>query len=508
VTGNVPTSARRPTEPLGSSIESERLETRALTRGVRSVWFAAGGAALGQRPIGLAAVVVSLLGACTSAPARSALQADLPALKSAIEQAEKQNRIDSSELMTIARAVLERELGSLSASEDSFPEVAPCARQIRPALERVAAGSSDYSAPAALALIDAGFAAPRGANAEATAQVIEARQAVGERAGERRRAFMLHGDASVRRGALSASLAGEDRRDVPALAEAARLDPDPEARALAIRALGRIGGDAAVLALTDVYASAPPPERREIVRSWSAPATFAAGGQAELEDLAQGSGEPSVLGAVALEARAPGSALASAALVRAIEGDAVEPRLVAIETAPWSDAAARTAILAARKHKDAATRVLALWRFAVAGELDSDATHELEKLGTDTVTPIGAVARAGLARAGQGSIKPALRADLAAKQADRRVLAALSLFELEDWAGTARALGDDSPRVRRAVACEVLADPKARRSRVAGSLPQPAGTAPGGASGVSTGVAPLLLSAAALVGERGSKEPR
>jgi hypothetical protein len=452
----------------------------------------------------LVVVVLSLLGACTSAPARTALQADLPALKAAIEDADKQNRIDPSELVELAGAVLERELASLSASADGFPDVAPCARQIRPALEHVANGSGDYSAPAALALIDAGFGAPRAAKSEATLQVIEARRAVGERAGERRRAFMLHGEASVRRAALSASLDGSDRRDITALAEAARLDPDPEARVLAIRGLGHIGGDAAVLALDDVHASAPPPERREIVRSWSAPATFAAGGQAELEDVAQGNGELSVRAAIALEARLPGSALASAALVRAIEGDALEPRLVAIEAAPWSAKPVRAAILGARKHKDAATRVLALWRFAVAGELDPDATRELEQLGTDTVTPVGAVARAALARAGQSSVKPALRADLGAKQADRRVLAALSLLELEDWAGTARALGDDSPRVRRAVACEVLAEPKSRRASVAGSLPK----LPDVAHGMPTGVAPLLLSAADPAGERESRESR
>jgi hypothetical protein len=427
------------------------------------------------------------LGACTSAPARTALRGDLPALKASIERAEKLDRLGSSGLEELASAVLERELATLSASDDSFPDVAPCARHIRPVLEDVANGSSEFSAPAALALIDAGLSAPRPRWADATGQAVRARQAVGVRAGERRRAFMLHGDASVRQAALSAALAGRDPADTGALAEAARLDPDPGARTLAIRALGRIGGEAAVQALVDTDASAAPSERGEIVLAWSMPASFGAGGQVHLEDLAQGSGEPSVLAAIALEARAPGSPLASAALVRAIEGANVETRLLAIEAAPWADVAARAAILAARKHQAPATRVLALWRMAAARALDADGSRELERLASDSATPVGAVARAALAHTGKGAVKPALRADLAAKGAERRTLAALALLELGDWAGAARALGDDSPRVRRAVACQVLADPKARRAPLAWS--------PSAGFGTPDGVVPLLLSA-------------
>jgi hypothetical protein len=426
------------------------------------------------------------LGACTSVPARTALSGDLPALKAAIDQAEKQNRLGPSGLEELAGAVLERELASLSVPDDTFPDVAACARHIRPALENVARGSSEYAGPAALALLDAGFFPPGARAADPSGQAIEARLALGPRAGTRRRGFMLHGDASVRGAALSAALASPDPADVGALAEAARLDPDREARSFAIHALGRIGGAAAVLALVDVYATAAPAERGEIVLAWSTPASFGAGGDKELEDLAQGSDEPSLLSAIALLGQTPDSALASAALVRAIEGAKVETRLLAIEAAPWSDAAVRAAILESRKHKDPATRVLGLWRLAAAGALDAEATGELEKLGTDGATPVGAVARAALALAGKGAVKPALRADLAAKEADRRTLAALSLVELGDWAGAAHALGDDSPRVRRAVACQVLADPAARRATLAWS--------PAAHAGTPNGVVPLLLS--------------
>jgi len=193
---------------------------------------------------------------------------------------------------------LQRELSSApppstDAATDAFPDISACAPELRSVLEDVASGTSEYSAPAALALIDAGYSAPRAAGA--TSEAVQAREAVGRRAGARRRASFLHGDAAVRRGALGAALEGAadaDAADIAALAEAARLDPDPEARRLAIRALGRVGNGASVQALDDVYAAALPEDRREIVLAWSLPASFVAGGGTELEALARAGASP------------------------------------------------------------------------------------------------------------------------------------------------------------------------------------------------------------------------
>jgi HEAT repeat protein len=407
---------------------------------------------------------LSALAACTSVPARVALQGNLPALQAAIVQAEQKDELGSSHVHELANAVLRRELLSQVAPSEPFPDVAACARQIRPVLEHVAGGASEYSAPAALALLDAGLGAPDPARGDAVSRdAIEARQALGSAAGPRRRGFMLHGEAAVRRAALSAAFAGADPADTAALGEAARLDPDERARAIAARALGRIGGPAAVVALADVYASASPAERREIVLAWSQPASFASGGQQKLEDLIAGAATPeSVLAAAALSSRGgTASPLATRLLSVAIEGKVLETRLFALQVAPWSNAELRSKIEAARKHEDPATRVLALSRVARAGALDAGARKELEVLGTDPVTAVGVVARAALANAGAAEVKGALRADLSKPDSDRRTLAALSLVALKDWAGAARALGDDSPEVRRVIACSLLSDPVA-----------------------------------------------
>jgi hypothetical protein len=427
-----------------------------------------------RRARGAAALFALCLAACTSVPAKVALTGDLPALKASIAQAERQQQLGASGLKELAGAVLERELVSLAPS-DVFPDVGACATQIQAALKDVAQGSSEFAAAAALALIDAGYS-PGGEPSDPVARAaVEARQALGPDAGLRRRALMLHGDAGVRRAALSAALAMSDPADVPALTEAGRLDPDPEARVIAIRALGHIGGRAALRSLADLYVSADREGRQAILHAWSLPPSFGAGGQHELEDLTRGTSETSVLAASALYGSDPGeNVLVTAALVRGIESRVPSVRLLALYVAPWSLEGVRAALVAAREHTDPATRVLALLRAVEAGALDAPGSQALEQLGADDRTPVGVVARAALARAGNGSIKPKLRADLGAQQADRRTLAALSLLSLEDWAGAASALGDDSPSVRRAVACQVLAGSGTRERTAAWEFRPPA----------------------------------
>ena len=408
-------------------------------------------------------------GCSPSAPARAALGGDLPALEAAITEADRQGSIDASGLEQLADAVLRRELVSLTGPVEQFPDVLPCARHVRSVLEDVASGDGEFAAPAAVALIDAGFSAPTPDASPTARDAVEARRALGTAAGGRRRAFMLSGDAGVRRAALSAARESADRSDISALAEAARLDPDLGARALAVRALARIGGEDVVMALGDLYAAAPPEVRREIVYAWSVPATFEAGGQQALQDLAvTGSDESAVLAALSLYGRSgEDSAIAEHALVRSIESGAAGGRLLALEVGPWESERVRAALEAARSSSDPATRVVALLRRVEASAADAKDMAELDKLATDTATAVGAVARAALARAGQARVKTALLADLEAKKAEHRMLAALALLSLEDWGGAARALADDSPAVRRALACRVLAERGTPRSGAA-----------------------------------------
>ena len=75
---------------------------------------------------------------------------------------------------------------------------------------------------------------------------VAARAALGAEHSRIRRQFMRDGDLRVRRAAVHAALARPVPEDSTDLAEAARLDPDPLVRSLAVQALGTLGKAPAV----------------------------------------------------------------------------------------------------------------------------------------------------------------------------------------------------------------------------------------------------------------------
>lgn len=426
----------------------------------------------GRRSKGLWIYIGGLLFACAGAPTQAALHGDLPGLKSAIREAEQQGRLGRARVLELAGAVLRRELASRHGPEERFPEVRPCSSNIKGALEEVAAGTGVFAAPAALALADISLdTSVRGLPAARSGShtALEAREAIGASAGPRRRAFMLDGDADVRRAALQAAISSADPADVRALLEAARLDPDVDARAIAVHALGQLGGASVVLGLRDLWSGAPPEQRRQIVAAWSMPRSFEAGGDRELSNAAElSSGAPAVAAALVLEHRGAGPpGFATSRLLRAMRGADRTERLLALHDAPWSHLEHRAAITSLRGSDDAATRVVSLMRLVDHGAIDARGIDELRKLAADSSASdssvvVALVARVVLARAGDPSVKDRLRADLLAARADLRMAAAFALLGLEDWPAAAHALGDDSPKVRWAVGCQMLADPSSR----------------------------------------------
>jgi len=400
--------------------------------------------------------------ACAGAPTLAARQGDLAGLKSAVLQAEREGQLGPGAVKELAGAVLERELVSLREPLGDLPELQPCVRDVRGVLEELAHGSGEPAAWASLELLDAGFDAPEPAAApsSAPALIVEARRAEGERAGSRRRALLLHGDAAVRRAAIEAAAHSRLQADVSALLEVARLDPDPSSRELALGALGALGGARVVLGLRDLWAGAAAEQRLAIVAAWSLPATFAAGGERELVRTAElGSGTAAVAAALELSAQAAGpDGLAQGVLARALRGADRSARLLALYEVPWADAELRALIVEAQSSPDDATRLLSLWRQVEQGPLPAAQLEALRALAAAEDTVVGLLARATLARAGDSSANAGLLGDLGAPRARDRILAALALVTLQKWASAAHALGDDSPLVRQTVACQMLAE--------------------------------------------------
>jgi hypothetical protein len=408
---------------------------------------------------------------CASTTTKVALQGDLPSLQAEVARARSQGELGRSSVRELAGAVLERELSSLREPLGEVPEVGPCARGVRGALAEVAEGSGEAAAFASVALLDAGLKAPRHGDQKGDSPLlpVSARRAVGSADGPQRRAYLLHGDADVRRAALEAAEHSADPADVRALLEVARLDPDERSRSLAVRALGAIGGEPVVVGLSDLWATAGTEQRRDIVRAWAAPASFVTGGEQQLLRCAeQGSGSAAVAAAVVLVREgSSASGPASTLLMRALRGDDLAARLLALYEVPWSHPELRELVIAAQSSEDAAVRLIALLRQAEEGPLPTPARDALRTLAKNDRAPIGLVARVTLARAGDEGIKPALLEDLKSPRARDRMLAALALAQLGDWGAAAGALADDSPRVRQTVACQWLAEPHSSSAEAA-----------------------------------------
>ena len=119
-------------------------------------------------------------------------------------------------------------------------------------------------------------------------RAVAARAAVGEQLGPARRKYFNDPDEKVRLAALRASLEVPDHSDAHRLLEMARLDPNPLAQALAVRAFGPIANAEHVVALHDLFVTADEGLRQAIVDAWGQSGAAEAGGVSELIRVRRG----------------------------------------------------------------------------------------------------------------------------------------------------------------------------------------------------------------------------
>lgn len=402
----------------------------------------------------------------TAGVVQTALHGDLAQLKRQIRDDQQKGALDRSTTLKLATAVAGRELRSSKgpAAVARVDSLRACAGSLEPVLRERASHPDDVGAQATRMLIQLGRLdradlVARYAEASSGAwRAVAARAATGPRDGRLRRKFIGDGDQRVRKAALEASLEAKDAADLDALLEAARLDPDPLLRSLAVRAVGAIGGQRAVLALKDLWAHSGGTARETIVAAWAMPALYRTGGARELRDVAERGGSLAAIAAAeALSRKSGGDAtLGATLLARSItEGTNTERRL-AIQVAPVTDANVRKALAKATKDQDPDIRVMALARSLGVPAARKNATQELEKLahGKDLVA---IQARAALAAAHDPKVSSELTHQLGSKSPAQRRLAALGLIRLGDYSGAATALADDDPDVRASTACSMIA---------------------------------------------------
>lgn len=284
---------------------------------------------------------------------RSAEKGDYPALRKELKAELDKGAFGAGDARDLARVVAKVDLAAKEKADvlTRVRALAACAGAVGEPLETLAERDDEIGAVATLALVEAKKLGRGSARSRAEAKLASVRdfkdaamwRAVLSRAlstesdGDERRKRLLDGDDDVRVAALRAAGDALDARDVDLLLEAARVDPLPLARTLAVRSLGDLGGEKVTLALKDLWPRADEPLREAIVEAWSAPACFRAGGQRELElALAEGKGAPGVAAALAL-ARLGSDDQKGAALgllARTIDAAPSNQRVYAISASP------------------------------------------------------------------------------------------------------------------------------------------------------------------------------
>jgi hypothetical protein len=398
---------------------------------------------------------------------KTAYYGDLPSLKREIGTAAASGRMSDADVKDLATAIARREVRSAQGQEAEARvlEARTCIGAVEPELRERAEASDDAAAEAMLVLSEAGKLGREGLvkkYAESPSGALRAVAARGTGSPQHaaiRRRFYVDPDERVRREALRAAADAADPADLDAVLEAARLDPDPMSRSVATRAVGRIGGMAASLGLSDLWVNADDTVRIAIVDAWSMPAVFTNGGKESLVHVAEENDSMASISAAAALVRLGKDTAPTgrAVLARAIREGTTEERITAIALAPLPDDEVTTALDVAATSDDPTVRVAALERVLSVPSRRAAALAKLQDAsrGTD-----GAArqARLALAAASDVTVAPLLEKDLATGGPSHRERAAIALFRLGKAAKMASSLADPDPSVRMGVACSLVSE--------------------------------------------------
>lgn len=397
---------------------------------------------------------------------KAALVGTLPELRQEIARAERSGKLSDSRVEALARAVAEREIASAS-GRDAATQLAlfrPCLPSVETALSERATRGDEAAAVATLLLFEAGKGdaselVTRYRDADSGAfRALAARATLAPEQAELRRRYFTDPDERVRRAAFEAALRAPIAGQVSDLLEAARLDPNPTNRARAAQALGRIGGERAVLGLVDLFNGADEQQQLAVLDAWSESPSFADGGERELARALDHSGLVGVSAASLLLESRDSRAAAIAVLARAIEGGSDDERRLAVMVAPLSEPAIKTALQKAAKAPSPEVTPLLLSRLAELPEQREQARASLEKLVEDK-SDDGIEASYAAAPLGSARAVARVQQELTHERASRRLRAALFLARLGPKPRVASRLADDDPFVRSSLACSLARSP-------------------------------------------------
>ncbi len=403
---------------------------------------------------------------------RAAERGDLTALRVELGAREKAGDLSNGEAAKVARAVADRELRAAKGDDATkrVRETRACAVELDGALEERMKTHDQAGAEAAMALFDDGQLGKSTARAwlvdpdDAWRAVAVRTLTRDDDAAARKKAFTDPGPRS-RRAAMRAAAEAMDARELDALLEAARLDPEPMVRTEALRAALKLDGNATPLVteLRDLWQAGDDALREDIAVAWALPKLYAAGGREALAVLVAGGLGPGAIAGAGAALRAPHAdkelaASAAALLTRTIDNATRRDRMHALAIAPMSGASLAAIRKASGEDEvDAQVRVAALGRLAQVKEERDKAVRELEILAArKDDEDIAPRARMELARAGDLRVQAWLEQELAAKEPHARLAAAGALAALGRSARGAPLLADADASVRTRAACTLM----------------------------------------------------
>jgi hypothetical protein len=411
--------------------------------------------------LGVALVLMTAAGCAVSPMVETARKPDYPKLAKEIEAAQKSGELSDGDVEDIALAIAEVEIRQAKDAEGEqlLLVFGGCAEQVEGELSARFDKGDDLGAVAGQLLLSSGVVSideyvdlALDGDARPAYKALGARGLIDSDDFGLRRQLFLDLDERVRMNSLRAAMS------------AGRVDPYPAARAAAVRALGRIGGDRATVALKDLWLRADSRLKESIVDAYVASPTFEAGGREELVRIAESGGAANIAAAIALSRLAlndpkdrAANEIALGVLVRAIKLGTREDRTFAMLMAP-SNEVVLEALREAKKDTDAGVALIALGRLAQVGnEKEQKEAREklLEIAKSDDSDKNRAMGE--LASLQDQRVVVLLEKELSAEAQFARAYAARHLVNLGEQKRAARLLADPQSYVRATVACSVLA---------------------------------------------------
>ena len=424
-------------------------------------------------------LAIGVLGGCASQSplVAGAVRGDHAALRTQLPPRLAAGTLGRKEARALALATLEYELTRAHGEEGvrRVLEAEACVHDAASALRMLSHGRDAAAAEALVVLYEAGEISRGTARSHADDADSRFRR-VAVRALERpgdhdeRRAYFASSDGALRAMALRAAMIDGDPRDVPALRERARIDPEPDVRSNAIRALALLEDPPADQAsfFVELAATADPAARGDIAVAWALSPTFEHGGREAILRVLADEKTPAderVVTALLLSRTHRSDAalrgLVDALLLRVLHDGPMPVRLLVVRSAASQSDALLGAVGDLAKNEGAtelgiaASEALLGLKGRVPEQDRRAAQARLYALAKND-GGLGTRARVALAGAGDRRVQAWLEHDLGAPDPARKLLAARGLVALDVAGRAALLLSEPEPSLRTRAACILL----------------------------------------------------